>query len=230
MDAEGTSVRANELTREDVVAKFEELHAKYDLNNKDVYMTTIIPDSIAASFIETVPSAIWKQKHKYTVSDKVPILSATVEVEVFGHNFEVELDRPYKPHHRCEFEDYFGFGGHCGGYTDKRIIACFPRTSNSELNFTELLLTATAAPTGDAIDDAYVKRALALLVLGGYVKFWDAYYEFSAWFSSFNDNGRSFSGANVKAKDVILPYIFDHMVPLVPLVPLVPDMCKSTDE
>jgi hypothetical protein len=88
------------------------------------------------------------------------------------------------------------------GYTDKRIIACFPRThiSSDVLNVTKLL-TAPA----DEIDDEYAKRALALLVMGGYVKYWDAYYEFSAWFTSFG----MFQGADVKIKDVILPYITD---------------------
>jgi hypothetical protein len=203
------------ITRERVVEKFEELRAKYDIKNSGAYMITTIPDSIAASFIETAPNSIWKKKYKYNVSEKVPILCAIVEVELFGRKFEVHFDRPFKPDHHAEFEDYFGFGGHCKRYTDKRIIACFPRSpvhddvNNGGFNVTEFLLTV---PAGNAIDDDYVKRALALLVMGGYVKYWDAYYEFSAWFTSFG----TFPGANVKAQDVILPYIFEHMVPMKP--------------
>lgn len=190
-----------------VIAKFEELHRKYYFENADVYMVTTLPDSIAETFINSNPDTIWEKKYKFTVSVKVPILCTTVEVELLGYKFKVQFDRPFKPEHRSEFEEHFGFGGHCGGYTDKRIIVCFPRNCNNVLNVAELL---TSAASADAIiDDEYVKRALALLVMGGYTKYWDAYYEFSAWFTSFG----TFPGADVKAKDVILPYILDHMVP-----------------
>ena len=195
------------ITCEQVVAKFEELRAKYYNKNTSVYMITTIPDTMAASFIETAPNTIWKKQYKYNVSEK-PILCAEIEVELYGRSFKLQFDRPYKQDHHCEFEDHFGFGGHCKGYTDKRIIACFPRSHIEDdvgLNVAELLTVSSV----EAIDEAYVKRALALLVLGGYVKFWDAYYEFSAWFSSFG----MFPGADVKAADVILPYIFDHLIP-----------------
>ena len=198
------------ITCEQVVAKFEELRAKYYNTNSKIYMVTTIPDSMAASFIESNPSSIWQQRYKYDVSEK-PILCAEIEVELYGRSFKLQFDRPYKQDHHREFEDYFGFGGHCKGYTDKRIIACFPRShleddvANGGLNVAELLTVSSH----EEINEAYVKRALALLVLGGYVKFWDAYYEFSAWFSSFG----MFPGADVKAADVILPYIFDHLIP-----------------
>jgi hypothetical protein len=198
------------ITCEQVVAKFEELRGKYYNKNTSVYMVTTIPDTMAASFIETAPNTIWKKQYKYNVSEK-PILCAEIEVELYGRSFKLQFDRPYKQDHHCEFEDYFDFGGHCKGYTDKRIIACFPRShieddiANGGLNVAELLTVSSH----EEINEAYVKRALALLVLGGYVKFWDAYYEFSAWFSSFG----MFPGADVKAADVILPYIFDHLIP-----------------
>jgi hypothetical protein len=199
------------ITCEQVIAKFEELHAKYYNTDSKVYMVTTIPDSMAASFIQSNPNSIWQQRYKYAVSENVPILCATVEIELLGRNFEIKFDRPYKQDHHSEFEYHFGFGGHCKGYTDNRIIACFPRThightvdaTDDEINVADML-TVTS---DEAIDEEYVKRALALLVLGGYVKYWDAYYEFSAWFSSFG----IFPGADVKAADVILHYIFDHM-------------------
>jgi len=195
------------ITCEQVISKFEELRSKYNIKNSDTtYMITTIPDSIAATFVQTAPNSIWKKKYKFNVSEKVPILCADIEVELYGLKFKVQFDRPYKPHHHCEFEDYFGFGGHCKGYTDTRIIACFPSSQIGDdlVNVAEILTVNTK------IDEDYVKRALVLLVLGGYVKYWDAYYDFSAWFSSFG----TFPGANVKAVDVILPYIFDHMVPI----------------
>lgn len=195
------------ITCEQVVAKFEELRAKYYNTNSKAYMVTTIPDNMAASFIKTMPNTIWKRQYNYNVSENVPILCAAIEVELYGRSFKIQFDRPYKPDHHCEFEDYFGFGGHCKGYIDTRIIACFPRShlEDDVINVSELL-TVTS---DEAIDEEYVKRALALLVLGGYVKYWDAYYEFSAWFSSFG----MFPGADVKVSDVILPYIFEHLIP-----------------
>ena len=188
-----------------IVAKFNELRAKY--YNPKGYMVTTIPDSIAHEFIDANPESIWNHKYNPYASDKVQILCANIVVEVFGRKFNLRLDRPSIPEHRCEFETYFGFGGHCKGYTDKRIIACFPcqPENNNELDAAELL---TASAEGNGIDEAYIKRALALLVLGGYVKLWGAYYEFSDWFASFN----TFPGADVRVKDIILPYIFEHMV------------------
>jgi len=200
---------ATRPTSAEVVAKFNELRAKYYTTKG--YMVSTIPGSIAQEFIDSNPASIWNETYNSYASDKVPILCATVVVDVFGHEFKVRFDRPFKPEHRSEFETYFGFGGHCCGYTDKRIIACFP-CCPPDLNVVDLL-TAVAAPHESSIDidididEAYVKSVLALLVLGGYVKYWDAYYEFSAWFASFN----MFPEADVKVKDVLLPYIFEHM-------------------
>jgi hypothetical protein len=200
------SASASASVRSQIVEKFNEIHAQYYYENDKVYMITTIPDAIAAEFIAANPPSIWKEKYNYNVSDRVPILCATINVEVLGHTFEVRLDRPLKPEHRYEFEYYFNFLGHCGGYTDKRIIArfqnkCLPR---DVLNASELL-TNCALPD----DVEYAKSALALLVLGGYAKQWAAYYEFSAWLST--TFGTIFHGANVTVKDVILPYMFDHM-------------------
>ena len=194
--------------RSQIIEKFNEIHAQYYYINDKVYMVTTIPDSIAAEFIATSSPSIWKEEYNYNVSNKVPILCARFDIEVFGHMFEVRFDRPIKPEHRSEFECYFGFGGHCSGYTDKRIIACFQNKclSCEVLNASELLANCTL-PDDDV---EYAKSALALLLLGGYAKQWAAYYEFSAWLAT--TFGTMFHGANVTVKDVIIPYIFDHMI------------------
>ena len=193
--------------RSQIVEKFNEIHAQHYYENNKVYMITTIPDAIAAEFIAANPPSIWNEKYNYNVSDRVPILCARFDIEVFGHMFEVRFDRPLKPEHRSEFECYFGFGGHCGGYTDKRIIACFQNKCLpcDVLNASDLLTNCTL-PDDDV---EYAKSALALLVLGGYAKQWAAYYEFSAWLAT--SFGPTFHGANVTVKDVIIPYIFDHM-------------------
>jgi hypothetical protein len=194
--------------RSQIVEKFNEIHAQHYYENNKVYIITTIPDAIAAEFIAANPLSIWKVEYNYNVSDRVPILCATVNVEVLGHTFEVRFDRPLKPEHRSEFEHYFGFGGHCGAYTDKRIIARFQNKCLpcDVLDVSELL-TNCALPDDDV---EYAKSALALLVLGGYAKKWAAYYEFSAWLAT--TFGTTFDGANVTVKDVIIPYIFDHMI------------------
>jgi hypothetical protein len=188
-----------------VIDKFNELRTKY--YNPEGYMISTIPDNIAQNFIDSNSESIWTQNYNRHVSEKVQILSATVAVDVFGRNFNVRFDRPCKAEHRSEFETYFGFGGHCSGYTDKRVIACFPScmADEKEVNVDELLRSAA---TENGIDDTYVECALSLLILGGYVKYWDAYYEFSEWFASFN----TFTGMNIKTSDIVMSYIFKTMV------------------
>ena len=80
--------------------------------------------------------------------------------------------------HHCEFEDYFGFGGHCKGFNENRTVARFPSKFDAELNIDALLLQDAADP----IDADYAKRAIMLLALGGYVKYWAAIHEFENWF------------------------------------------------
>jgi hypothetical protein len=89
----------------------------------------------------------------------------------------MQFERPLVKDHHCEFEEYFGFGGHCNGFTLNRTVARFPSKFDAELNIDTLLLQDAADP----IDADYAKSAIMLLALGGYVKYWAAVHEFENW-------------------------------------------------
>lgn len=97
----------------------------------------------------------------------------------------------YKKVHRFEYEDFFGFGGHCQGFSLDRIIMTFAESFDKELDIEYLLMTGALVGGGEsegesegdnekccAIDEQYIKNALKLLVVGGYVKYWKAFEEF----------------------------------------------------
>ena len=107
----------------------------------------------------------------------------------------VQLCRPIKKVHRFEYEDFFGFGGHCEGFSLDRIIITFTESFDKELDIEYLLMTGMLVGSGDGdgdgegegekccdIDEQYIKNTLKLLVVGGYVKYWTAFNEFKKWF------------------------------------------------
>jgi hypothetical protein len=105
-----------------------------------------------------------------------------IEVPFMGHVFKLQLDRPLVRESRYEFEYYFGFGGHCDGYTENRIILCFPETKNETIaNNIDTLLLLNGQP-GDLIDAEYANSLAKLLVLSGHVKYWSAVSNFEKWF------------------------------------------------
>ena len=61
----------------------------------------------------------------------------------------------------------------------------FAETFDNEVDFEYLLMAGTLAG-GDigasAIDEKYIKNVLKLLVVGGYVKQWNAFNHFKKWF------------------------------------------------
>ena len=89
--------------------------------------------------------------------------------------------------HRWEYEEFFGFGGHCEGFSLDRIIMTFEERFDENIDIEYLLMTGTLARIdGDdaccVIDEKYIKNALKLLAIGGYVKYWAAFKEFKEWF------------------------------------------------
>jgi hypothetical protein len=55
------------------------------------------------------------------------------------------------------------------------------------------------------IDEKYIKNALKLLVIGGYVKQWNAFNNFKKWF---NDRGFNF-GLNTDNAETMTSFIFE---------------------
>lgn len=161
-------------TKADVVAKFKELHKKHYTSQG--YMISSVPDETSEKvFVNNA----WCETYNRYASTHVNIRSLTVTVPLLGREFQMQFERPLVKDHHCEFEEYFGFGGHCKDFTLNRTIARFPSKFDADLNIDELLSHDDAVP----IDADYAKQAIMLLALGGYVKYWNAVYDFQQWFA-----------------------------------------------
>jgi hypothetical protein len=179
-----TSIYSNTgMTRQVVADKFSELHKKHYVNRG--YMITTMNDDATKKFVEEHPEIEWTLKYnKYAEAN---IQTAKIHVTIFGKPFAVLLERPLYQVHRSEFEYYFGFGGHCNGYTQYRMIVRFATTFEEHgFDYRTLLLL----PTNDveesgqnvAVDPEYIQNVFKLLVIGGYVKYWKAWNELNEWF------------------------------------------------
>ena len=153
-------------------------------------MILTINDDFSKQFLGKYPNLAWNEKYnKYAQAD---VLTAKINVIIFGKPFAVYLYRPIKMVHRYEYEEFFGFGGHCEGFSYDRIIMTFEERFDDNVDIEYLLMTGTlASGEGDeccVIDEKYIKNALKLLVVGGYVKRWIAFNEFKEWFKEHGFN------------------------------------------
>ena len=174
-----TTTPAQKITKGDVVNKFKELHTKYFVGRG--YMIHTVSDVFSKQFCEMHAKTGLEWKVEYNQYAETRVRVVEIKTFVFGKPILVALERPIKQVHRSEFEYHFGFGGHCKGYSDTRLIARFLSIFDKELNYEELLNPAheeNATP----IDETYVKNVLKLFIMGGYIKYWKAYYEFRDWF------------------------------------------------
>jgi len=167
------------ITKADVIAQFKELHKKYYYSYG--YMISTVPDEMSNEFYDSVKSSqfTWHEIYNHYASDHVPIRSCHGFVHLMGHKFKIRLDGPLVKEHRSEFEMYFGFGGHCDGYTPNRIVACYPESIDDTLDIDGLLLDGS-----NLVDHDYAKQVMMIIVIGGYVKSWKAVAEFEQWFKN----------------------------------------------
>jgi len=199
MEASTTTAAAT-TTYTDVITKFENLKKIY-YTMRGCMISTVNGD-FSKQFLEKYPNLEWSEKYnKYAEAD---VLTAKINVIIFGKPFAVYLHRPIKMVHRYEYEEFFGFGGHCEGFSYDRIIMTFEERFNDNVDIEYLLMTGTlVSGEGDeccVIDEKYIKNAFKLLVVGGYVKRWTAFNEFKEWFKErgFNvdfdmNNGETFT-------------------------------------
>jgi hypothetical protein len=183
-----TSLRTNSLlkmpSKQDVSDKFSELHNKYYVNRG--YMISTVNDNVAKKFVEDHPEITWI--FGYNKYAEANIQTAKINVKIFGKMFTVLLERPMYPVERSEFECYFGFGGHCEGFTPYRMIMRFATTIEEHgFDFQTLLhcdhLEENSKEKIEAdVNISYIQDVFKLLVIGGYVKYWKAWDELSQWF------------------------------------------------
>ena len=181
METSSTTAAAT-ITYTDVIKKFKDLKNKY-YTERGCMISTLY-DNFVKEFIKKHPNLVWEETYNsYAETD---VLTAKINVIIFGRPFVAYLYRPIKQVHRWEYENFFGFGGHNEGFSLDRIIMTFEETFDKDIDIEYLLMTGTlASGDGDeccAIDKKYIKNALKLLVVGGYVKRWAAFNEFKEWF------------------------------------------------
>ena len=170
-------------TYNDVIAKFKDFKKRYYVDRG--CMISTVDDNFAKEFLEKHPNLLWEET--YNVYAEAYVLTTKINVIIFGQPFAVYLHRPIKEVHRYEYEYFFGFGGHCQGFSFERIIMTFEETFDEKIDIEYLLMTGTLVGGSDdgeccAIDEKYIKNVLKLMVLGGYVKQWAACNEFKDWF------------------------------------------------
>jgi len=179
-----TTTPAQKITKGDVVNKFKDLHKKYYVTRG--YMIHTVSDVFSKQFCEMHAKTGLEWAVEYNQYAETYVRVAEIKTFVFGKPILVALERPIKQVHRSEFEYHFGFGGHCKGYSDTRLIARFLGQFDKELNYEELL-NPTVEEKATPIDETYVKSVLKLFIMGGYIKYWKAYYEFRDWFMENTD-------------------------------------------
>jgi hypothetical protein len=187
------------LTKQNVVDKFNQLHKKY--YNLSGYMVSTVNDECSNQFLANEPTRTWQNTWNSYASKSVQIQTLHAKMDVLNQTFNIRLDRPLQRDERYEFEAYFGFGGHCDGYSVNRIIMCFIHKIDKECNVSDLLLNGGSEL--DLVDADFANQSIMLLLLGGYVKFWDAIYEMHKWFQS--------AGISVFDSTQMVSHIFDKM-------------------
>ena len=178
------------LYKQTIIDKFSELHKKYYVGRG--YMISTVNDDVAKKFVEDHPEIVWT--FGYNTYARANIQTAKIYVAIFGKVFTVLLERPMYPVELSEFECYFGFGGHCEGFTLYRMIVRFATTVEEHgFDYRTLLqenIKENPEPETDSaqVDIPYIQDVFKLLVIGGYVKYWKAWDELSEWFLEHTDD------------------------------------------
>lgn len=203
---EATAVAADSINYTDIVRKFKEMKMMY-YSDRGCMISTL-NDNFSKQFLQKYPNLKWREKYnKYAEAD---VLTATIYINIFGRSFKIYLHRPIKQIHRWEYEYFFGFGGHNAGFSRDRIIMTFIETFDKSLDFEYLLMAgALADADGDTsacnIDEKYIRNVLKLLVVGGYVKQWNAFNHFKKWFK---ENGFDYE-MDTNNAETMTSFIFD---------------------
>jgi hypothetical protein len=202
METSTTTTIAATTTYTDVITKFRDLKNKY--YTESGCMISTLYDNFVKKFLEKHPNLLWEKKYNsYAETD---VLTAKINVIIFGKPFVVYLHRPIKQVHRWEYENFFGFGGHNEDFSYDRIIATFQERFDENIDIEYLLMTGTlACGSGSVIDKKYIKNTLKLLVVGGYVKRWAAFNEFKEWFK---ESGFDF-GVDINNGNTLTSFMFE---------------------
>jgi hypothetical protein len=197
-------------TYTDVITKFKDLKKRYYTDRG--CMISTVDDDFAKQFLKKHPNLVWEET--YNSYAEAYVLTSKINIIIFGQPFAVYLHRPIKEVHRYEYEYFFGFGGHCEGFSFDRIIMTFEDSFDDNIDIEYLLMTGTLVSGegegGDngeccTIDEKYIKNVLKMMVLGGYVKYWAAFNEFKEWFKE-----RGFNiDFDTSTRQTLTPFVFE---------------------
>ena len=176
------------LSKQAIIEKFSDLKNKYYVPRG--YMISTASDEFTKKFVDDHPEVEWAIE--YNTYARANIQTASIHVTIFGNPFTVLLERPMYPVERSEFECYFGFGGHCDGFTPYRMIVRFATTVEEHgFDYRTLLEENIKENSDNTVDIPFIKDVFKLLVIGGYVKYWKAWDELTQWFIEHHTNDES---------------------------------------
>ena len=207
--AAAESAATSSIGYTDVIIKFKEMKINY--YSERGCMISTLNDKFSKQFLEKHPNIKWRER--YNKHAEATVLTAKIKINIFGKLFKIYLHRPIKQIHRWEYEYFFGFGGHNAGFSLDRIIMTFVETFDNSIDFEYLLMTGTLASADETntnkcctIDEKYVKNVLKLLVVGGYVKQWNAFNHFTKWFK---ENGLDYE-ININDTKTTASFFFEE--------------------
>jgi hypothetical protein len=103
---------------------------------------------------------------KYNGYLEAIILEGVVNITILDVPVEVIIHQPIREVHRYEFEEHFGFGGHCKGFDpNKKIVLC-PKYPIMPID--ELYSKLNKDVITEKMSEDTVKELCLLMILGGY--------------------------------------------------------------
>ncbi len=187
---------------EGIITQFEALQKEFHRYNGSLVHT--LDENLAKKYIAELS---WKDCFNPYVPG-VMLSQAKLEINVFDQTFQVELWKPIKFVSKFEFENFFGFLSR--EYDSNRVVAQFSKDINPKINVRQLLSSVKMRRWNEEKDVVFdlvvskglpnelfeqifnplkkddevqfIKDVLRLMVLGGYVKYWEAITKYQQWF------------------------------------------------
>jgi hypothetical protein len=106
----------HKMTHITLFDKIKSLKQKYYLPG--AYLLDLKPETVSAisldNWVETIHSKylVNKTYKAFTLFKNTPLETG----------FTISFIKPIKEYHQWEFENLFGFGGHCGGFTTEKVV------------------------------------------------------------------------------------------------------------
>lgn len=187
---------------EGIITQFEALQKEFHRYNGSLVLT--LDENLAKKYISELS---WNDCFNPYVPG-VLLSQAKLDIDVFGQTFQVELWKPIKSVSKFEFEIFFGFLSR--EYDSNRVVAQFSKDINHKIDVRQLLSSVKMRCWDEEKDvvfdvvvskglpnelfeqifnqlkkddeEKFIKNVLRLMVLGGYVKYWEAINQYQLWF------------------------------------------------